>query len=135
MKNNYQGECLCGAVRYVITAPAPSKMFLCHCSRCRKETGTIHGANVFFPEGELCWERGEDLLKFFQLAGSRKARQFCSTCASPLPRTTPDGRIVLPAGSLDDDSSLEPTAHIFCASGSAWEAKVEGLTRYDELPD
>jgi hypothetical protein len=42
--------------------------------------------------------------------------------------------VVLPAGTLDDDSSLEPTAHIFCASRSSWEDKVSNLKRFDELP-
>lgn len=36
--NRYQGGCLCGACRYVIaTGQKPKAMYLCHCSRCRKE--------------------------------------------------------------------------------------------------
>jgi len=134
MENKYQGECLCGAVRYELLAPEPRAMFLCHCSRCRKETGTVHGANVFFSKAQLRWERGEDNLTYFQLEGTRKARVFCATCGSPMPRSTAQGGAVLPAGSLDDDRSLEPTAHIHCASGSSWESKLEGLPRFDELP-
>lgn len=128
----YRGECLCGAVRYVLTAEAPKAMFLCHCSRCRKETGTIHGANVFFARGTLSWERGGDQLTAFALPGTRKARVFCSTCGSPMPRETEEGRIVLPAGSLDDSSLVTPTAHIFCASGSAWEPAAADAPRFDE---
>lgn len=55
--NQYRGECLCGSCRYVIKGEKPKAMYLCQCSRCRKETGTIHGANVFFENSQLLWEK------------------------------------------------------------------------------
>ncbi len=128
----YRGECLCGAVRYRIRAEAPVAMYLCHCSRCRKETGTLHAANAFFRSGELAWERGEDNLSRFALEGTRKKRVFCKTCGSPMPRQDANGRIVLPAGGVDDAAHLQPTAHIYCESRAAWEDNIEGVKR---LPD
>ncbi|MEQ9075107.1 MAG: GFA family protein [Sandaracinaceae bacterium] len=130
----YRGECLCGAVRYRVRAEAPRAMYLCHCTRCRKETGTIHGANVFFRDGELEYERGEAQLSRFALEGTRKKRVFCSTCGSPMPRQDPNGMIVLPAGSLDDDHGLEPTAHIFCNSRAGWTDRAERAERLPEGP-
>ena len=56
----YAGECLCGTCRYVITNKGPAAFYLCHCSRCRKETGTVHGANIFLNDALLIWEKGED---------------------------------------------------------------------------
>lgn len=106
-------------------------MFLCHCSRCRRETGTLHGANVFFASGHLVFEHGENRLSRYALPGTRKRRWFCSTCGSPMPRVDADGGIVLPAGSLDDDRSLEPTAHIFCSSAASW---VDAAARAPRLP-
>jgi len=131
----YRGECLCGAVRYELEAPAPSAMFLCHCSRCRKETGTIHGASVFFASGQLRWERGDANLRAYALPGTRKARLFCQTCGSPMPRVAKEGGIVLPAGSLDDSSLVQPTAHIFCESAAAWEPQAARAPRFPELPN
>ncbi|WED43369.1 GFA family protein [Legionella cardiaca] len=131
--NHYTGECLCGACRYVITGEKPTAMYLCHCSRCRKETGTIHGATVFFNGSRLSWEKGNNNISYFQLEGTRKERAFCKTCGSPLPRNEKN-YVVLPAGTLDEDSSLVPTAHIFCASRSSWEDKIKDLQRFDELP-
>ncbi|KTC78169.1 GFA family protein [Legionella brunensis] len=131
--NQFTGECLCGACRYVITGEKPTAMYLCHCSRCRKETGTIHGATVFFNGSRLSWERGNNNISYFQLEGTRKERAFCKTCGSPLPRNE-NSYVVLPAGTLDEDSSLVPTAHIFCASRSSWEDKIKDLRRFDELP-
>lgn len=132
--NQYKGECLCGTCRYVITGNEPKAMYLCHCSRCRKEPGTIHGANVFFNDAQLLWEKGNDNVAHFTLAGTRKQRAFCKTCASPLPRQDGEGHVTLPAGTLDDDNFLNPTAHIFFASRSSWEDKIIDLKRFDELP-
>lgn len=132
--NQYKGECLCGACRYVITGQKPKAMYLCHCSRCRKETGTIHGANVFFNDAQLTWEKGQDNIAYFKLENTRKQRAFCKTCGSPLPRQEGECQVVLPAGTLDDDNFLNPTAHIFYASRSSWEDKAMGLKRFDELP-
>jgi hypothetical protein len=138
--NRYKGECLCGACRYVITGQKPKAMYLCHCSRCRKETGTIHGANVFFKDAQLLWEKGDDKLTYFKLEGTRHQRAFCNDCGSPLPMpmSGENGNIVLPAGTLDDlddDTILKPTAHIFYASRSSWEDKLMDLKRFDELPN
>lgn len=132
--NRYTGECLCGACRYVITGQQPKVMYLCHCSRCRKETGSMHGANVFFDKAQLSWEKGENNLSYFKLHNTQKDRIFCKTCGSPLPRQDERGYVVLPAGSVDDDSFLEPTAHIFYASRSSWEDKVADVQRFDALP-
>ena len=41
-----EGKCLCGNVRYRITGPILNFQY-CHCSRCRKFTGSAHAANVF----------------------------------------------------------------------------------------
>ncbi len=132
--NQYKGECLCGACRYVITGQKPSAMFFCHCSRCRKETGTVHGANVFFNDALLIWQKGENNVAYFKLEGTRKQRAFCKTCGSPMPRKEGESHVVLPAGTLDDDAFLEPTAHIFYASRSSWEDKIVDLKRFDALP-
>lgn len=133
--NQYKGECLCGACRYVISGQKPMAMYLCHCRRCRKETGTIHGANVFFNDAHLQWERGETNITYFKLEGTRKQNAFCKTCGSLLPRQEEKNRVILPAGTLDDDIPLEPTAHIFYASRSSWEDKTVNLLRFDELPN
>ena len=46
------GSCLCGAVRYEATGE-PKRFVHCHCSRCRKATGTGHASNLFLQPGAL----------------------------------------------------------------------------------
>ncbi len=130
---DYKGECLCGACRYVIKGPKPTALYLCHCSRCRKETGTIHGANVFFNQARLQWEKGQDNITHFLLQGTRKQTAFCKTCGSPLPRREEED-VVVPAGTLDNEAPLEPTAHIHYASRASWEDKLKDLKRFGGLP-
>jgi hypothetical protein len=132
--NKYKGECLCGACCYVIAGERPKAMYLCHCSRCRKETGTVHGANVFFNDAQLLWKKGKDNITYFELKNTKKQRAFCKICGSPLPRQDKECGVILPAGTLDDATFLEPTAHIFYASRSSWEDKLIDLKRFDELP-
>ncbi|HEV3251575.1 MAG TPA: GFA family protein [Puia sp.] len=132
--NQYEGGCLCGSCRYIITAKKPDAMYLCHCSRCRKESGAAHGANVFFNDAQLTWKKGQDNIAYFKLENTRKERAFCKTCGSPLPRLSGTSQVILPAGTLDNDIALDPTAHIFYKSRSSWEDHLKDLKRFDELP-
>lgn len=131
----YTGECLCGACSYTITAEKPKVMYLCHCSRCRKETGSLCAANAFFKDAQLSWEKGAENISSFTLENTRKVRHFCKTCACPLPFQNEKGYLMLPVGSLSDSSLVEPTAHIFCASRASWEDKIGDLARFDALPN
>jgi hypothetical protein len=94
----------------------------------------MHGANVFFHDAQLSWEKGADNITSFKLKDTRKQRAFCKRCGSPLPRQEGECDVILAAGSLDDDTFLNPTAHIFCASRASWEDKVAGAPQFDELP-
>ena len=52
-----RGSCLCGAARYEATGE-PRRFLHCHCSRCRKATGTGHASNLFLQPGSLRWLSG-----------------------------------------------------------------------------
>ncbi len=128
------GSCLCGGVAFEITGPFES-FFLCHCSRCRKDTGSAHAANLFSTRATLTWLSGEDLVRSYQLPATRHQRSFCGTCGSALPRVQMDGALlVTPAGSLDTPLSIRPTAHICCADQAAWEQGLADAPRLDGLP-
>lgn len=94
----------------------------------------MHGPNAFFSNAQLKWEKGQENITYFKLEGTRKQRAFCHTCGSPLPRLEDESTVVLPVGTLDEGTFLEPTAHIYYASRASWEDKVIDLKRFDELP-
>ena len=79
-----KGSCLCGSVNFEIDGDFDS-FFLCHCSYCRKDTGSAHGANLFSSNAKLKWKSGQDLVKNFKLTGTRHTKSFCSECGSAMP--------------------------------------------------
>lgn len=115
-----QGGCLCRGVRYTVVG-TPQRFYFCHCSRCRKVTGSAHAANVFV-QGSLTWDCGESQVAQFKLPeAERFTNTFCSRCGSRLPRAVPQrGVVIVPAGSLDGEPTLAPQAHIHAGSSAGW---------------
>ena len=128
------GKCLCGAVKFQVSGAFES-FFLCHCSRCRKDSGSAHSANLFASNARLAWVSGEDSIKTFRLSGSRHTKSFCSECGSALPVVQPDiGLLVVPAGSLDSWIDLRPNAHICYSSRANWDYDLAAIDKIDALP-
>ena len=116
-----RGSCLCGAVHYEVRLPFGS-FVNCHCSRCRKATGSAYAANAVVAPDSFRWTRGEDLVARYDLPEARSfATAFCRHCGSPLPHLTRSGReVILPAGSFDDDPGVRSSGHAFWESRAAW---------------
>lgn len=128
------GACLCGTVRFEISGEFEA-FYLCHCSRCRKDSGSAHGANLFSTKARLSWLSGQDRIKSYQLPETRHAKSFCSECGSALPREPMTGAmLVVPAGSLDSAIDIRPTAHICCESRAEWDADLGSVPKMDGLP-
>jgi len=134
MAESIAGSCLCGAVRFQI-AGAFEQFFLCHCSRCRKDTGSAHGANLFSTTARLTWLAGEDHVKTYRVPGTRHQKSFCIECGSALPRLQMEGALlVVPAGSLDSPIAIRPQAHICYADRADWDTHLEDVPKRDGLP-
>ena len=129
------GSCLCGAVAFVVTAPAVRCQH-CHCSRCRKARAAAHASNFFVPIAGLRFTAGEERLRAYAVPGARYFRQvFCEACGSPMPRTDPErGIAVVPMGSLDDDPGVRPAWHIYVGSKAPWFEITDDLPQYAEMP-
>ncbi|WP_417764910.1 GFA family protein [Shewanella chilikensis] len=128
------GSCLCGTVRFKVEGAFDS-FYLCHCQHCKKDTGSAHAANLFSQSAKLSWLSGADAVTTFTLPGTRHSRSFCKFCGSALPNTQMAGVLIVPAGSLDTDVSILPTAHIFSSSKANWEEASEEVPTFEKLPD
>jgi hypothetical protein len=134
MTKTHAGSCLCGEIRFEITGDF-ERFFLCHCGRCRKDTGSAHAANLFSSTATLDWVAGENKIKTFHLPSTRHERSFCSECGSAVPSVQMDGTLlVVPAGSLDSAVEARPDAHICVASSAAWDRSLEDVPRIEGLP-
>ena len=128
------GSCLCGAVSFRISGDFES-FFLCHCTRCRKDTGSAHAANLFSTTAAIVWLSGEDCIKTYRVPATRHEKSFCTECGSALPRVQSGGALlVVPAGSLDTAIGIRPNAHICFESRAQWDTCLEDVPRIDGLP-
>jgi hypothetical protein len=134
MTTRHYGSCLCGAVRFEVEGSFES-FFLCHCSFCRKDTGSAHAANLFSTNAKLIWLAGENQVTTYHLPSTRHTKSFCKVCGSALPRL-PAGAttLVVPAGSLESPVTIRPNAHIFVGSRADWDRELETVPTYQAGP-
>jgi len=131
-----KGSCLCGSVKYEIKGEGVA-FYHCHCTRCRKATGTGHASNLLVsPDTSIHWLQGEELLKRYKVPeAERYFTNFCSNCGSPMPRVVHElDAVVLPAGSLDNEPEIMPQARIFWDSRVDWSCSNDGIPVFSEYP-
>ena len=125
------GSCLCGGVRFELTAPF-RRANHCHCSRCRKHSGTFGLTQGRVRRDGFRLVQGEELIRVYRpAAGMTKA--FCSVCGSSLfGGTWPDGpEVSVRFGALDGDPAIRPQCHSHTASAAPWdEIPADGLPRH-----
>ena len=124
----FRGSCLCGEVVFEVDGPF-DKFLNCHCSRCRKASGTAHSCEVIVKAAALRWLQGEARVARFDLPQARSfATAFCSRCGSPMPHLTRSGReAIVPAGSFDQSLGAAPDRHVHWASRADWYVHGDGL--------
>lgn len=130
-----KGSCLCKKVVYEIMPPF--KIFqYCHCSRCRKFTGSTQAANLFVPPSQFQWLQGEEQVGRFEHSDAKYfATCFCKNCGSSLPWAVKGGKnVVVPAGTLDDEPGIYPQQNIFWGSKPEWVKSPDELPKHQSLP-
>jgi len=127
-----RGSCLCGGVRFEI-GRALGPFELCHCSRCRKASGSAFVAGLGVRTADFRLLGGADLIATYSAPILERPpayrKSFCSRCGSPVPAPEPGSEwFEVPAGLLDDDPGLTPDKHIFVELAPPW------LPIGDDLP-
>jgi hypothetical protein len=131
----YLGSCLCGEVTFEIEGDF-EKLYLCHCERCRKDTGSAHAANLFSSTAKLRWLSGQEKAKTFNFRSEGHIKCFCTNCGSALPNIQMDGKLlVVPAGSIDSNIDIQPQGHIYYANKANWDNELEKVPKFEELPN
>lgn len=135
MAKTVKGRCLCGQVSYEISGNIGIFQY-CHCSRCRRVTGSAHCANLMVGLDQFSWLQGEDFVSSYLPPDTRHfATAFCKQCGSNLPWQSKSGKaVIVPAGSLDEHPDIEPSQNVFFASRAPWYRPASELPAYDELP-
>ena len=130
-----RGSCLCGAVRYEIDDNLGIFQY-CHCSRCRKFTGSAFASNLMVKPEHFRWLQGEESVGTYDLKEAKYfATAFCRICGSSLPWHSKSGKaVIVPAGTLDESPDIKPTKNIFCGSRGDWYVEPDALPQHDEMP-
>ncbi|KFA64850.1 hypothetical protein S40285_09045 [Stachybotrys chlorohalonatus IBT 40285] len=68
-------RCQCGSVTFKTPLPQPLALYVCHCSECRRQTGSAFGTSAIFPQFSL---PASDLLSCYTCVtlGRRRATDF-----------------------------------------------------------
>jgi hypothetical protein len=125
------GGCLCGAVRYKISA-APIVTRICWCRLCQYLGAGSGTVNTCFPT-EAVTIQGE-LGDFQSVAdsGSKMHRRFCRLCGTQL-FSEAESRphlIFVRAGTLDDPQVAQPAATIWTEQAPTWACIDSGLPSF-----
>ncbi len=126
------GRCACGKVSYAVRDEFEYAS-MCHCSVCRKSTGSAFKAFAGITRDKFSLVSGGDNLLIVGEADGHDAR--CASCGSYLYSRVRDGAYVHVAlGSLVDTPTIRPQNHIFVGSKAAWFTITDDLPQFEEYP-
>lgn len=129
-----RGKCLCGQIEFEIVGAAP-RLYQCHCSLCRKQSGASSNAAAIIADAHFRWIAGQQSISsWVKESGFRS--DFCSNCGSPVPnplRNTP--YYWVPAGLLEVDVQLTVGAHLFVGSKASWDVIASPGKQYETMPE
>jgi hypothetical protein len=126
------GSCLCGQVQYTVE-DSFTYAFYCHCSQCRRATGSAFKPFAGIGREKLRLVRGSDGLLIFGEELGHDAH--CSRCGSLLYSVVREGRFVhVTLGTLVQGPAIRASAHIFVGSKAPWFTITDNLPQHDELP-
>ncbi len=128
------GGCMCGAVRFELSAPLLGAVY-CHCKRCQRRTGTGFSVTALTAPGSYRTSSGQDRVGSWAPPGGGWIKSFCADCGSQLFATNPANPelIAIRMGALDDDPGIRPSAHQFTAYAAPWApVPDDGLPSFPE---
>jgi hypothetical protein len=132
MRRELAGACLCGGVRYVVDDEF-EYAFNCHCSQCRRATGSAFKPFGGIPRSRLRVLEGKEKLRIYGDELTHDAH--CGACGSLLYSVVRAGAYAhVTYGTLADVPTRLPSAHICVASKAAWYAILDGLPQHAGLP-
>ena len=128
------GGCLCGAIRYELHGRLPP-VGMCHCSLCRRASGSRSNAVLNVRAERFVWLAGEDHMGEYRTP-TGWGSFFCKTCGSPTPHRLSNGeRVLIPAGTLDADPGPRVAGHIFVGSKASWDIIGDDAPQFDKFPE
>ena len=129
MSKTLKGSCFCRAVQYSVPDAFLYAMN-CHCSNCRRTTGSAFKPFAGIEREKLTVTQGQEDLLIYGSGHAHDAH--CRKCGSLLYSVVRDGAFVHVAmGTLVDAPGIRPNRHIFVGSKAPWFTITDDLPQYE----
>ena len=116
-----RGECNCGSVAFEVSADLWG-VIVCHCSICRRFTGSNGIAVALADNDAFRWTRGEEHIATWKKPDADWQSWFCRECGSPLPGENDESRMYVPVGLISQsDPDLRVIHHVWVDSKADWD--------------
>lgn len=128
--SDFEGQCLCGAVRFAVTPPT---LFCahCHCRWCRAAHGAAFVTWVGAADDRFHLLPGSAEPRWFQ-SSQQSRRGFCGDCGTTLffASTICPGEVHVVRTAFAGAIDRQPNCHIFYDQRAEWFETGDGLPRY-----
>lgn len=126
----YTGSCLCGAVRYELTAELGA-IEDCYCQMCRKASGGPLATNAPIAREAVHLSAGHGLLAEYESSPGEK-RVFCRRCGSPIysERVAKPEVVRIRVGTINEPLNVRPAASYYTGSKCNWWQIHDALPRF-----
>ena len=128
--SDFEGRCLCGAVRFAITPPT---LFFahCHCHYCRDAHGAAFVSWVGAADTRFKYLLGSAEPKWYQ-SSQQSRRGFCTDCGTTLffASTICPSEIHVARPAIQGSIDREPQCHVFYDQHADWIEVGDALPRY-----
>nr|WP_295894016.1 GFA family protein [uncultured Vibrio sp.] len=111
-------------------------IYQCHCSLCRKVSGSSSNSALIVQVSNFKWCTGEAKIRSFCTNSGFKS-EFCSQCGSPVPNISSNGDSYwVPAGLLSEPVDTNIAAHVYVSSHANWDVgfKKDGIPQFETMP-
>jgi hypothetical protein len=103
----------------------------CHCSNCRRATGSAFKPIAGIARSCLTLTNGAEAVLVFESPSGDWTSEHCGICGSLLYAVIRGGTFLhLAMGTLVDTPSIEPSAHVFVDSKAPWFTIADGLPQH-----
>lgn len=131
------GKCLCGDIEFSVDVQTdPFKIYQCHCSLCKKQSGSSANSATIIEAAHFNWIKNDTIKSWQKETGF--SSHFCANCGCPVPNAFADKYYWIPVGLLAFDNKavvIEVVANFCLNSKSSWHRINTESNNFKVLPD
>jgi hypothetical protein len=128
------GGCACDLLRFSVNGD-PIFQAVCHCKTCQKHTGSAFRIVVAVQRHAVSLLGASKTYQRTGDSGQLVISRFCPGCGATvaIEPAALAGLTIIPVGSLDDASWVNPTMEIYCDSAQPWVQLRGSMDRFAKM--